>query len=293
MNRKRRLAYRIFWAAFLTAGCAGPLCAQGNLVKQGLRRAAASETKQEIRAAASSARAVPAASGELYRSLSEVPAAGGMPESLKRSLYGAAVKAGADRRATLQFLHKLGARPGKKYAGYTADVRRTLAELQTRFGVADTDEVFETLADQAESFYPPALMREPVVFRGLFVQEPREVAALLIEGMPASRVLQKTPAVAGPDAGLIANREFSSLCFGRNALEAMPYAFGQGIGYRAKRGFMTLAVLKKPADLNTSGVWTLTRDVPAEEILDVLVYDARGGRWLSLRQSAKLAAQAK
>lgn len=289
MNKKRRLVFGLFLAACLTAGYAGPLCAQGNLVKQGLKRAASSGVKEEARAAGLAA---PSASGQLYRSLEE-SSAGGMPERMKRSLYGAAVKAGADRRATLQFLYKLGAHPGKKYIGYTADVRRTLDELQARFEVASRDEVFEKLAAQAESFYPPALMREPVVFRGLFIQEPQEVARLLLDGMPASRVTQKTPAVAGPDAGLIANREFSSLCFGRSASESVPYAFGQGIGYRAERGFMTLAVLKKPSDLNTSGVWTLARDVAPEEILDVLLYDARAGRWLSLRGSAELAARSK
>lgn len=203
----------------------------------------------------------------------------------KRRIFSAMAGSGLSPKTTAVLLQKVGFAPNKRFLGFTPSVAQVRAELPKRLGAATLDEAYAFLARDIEAL--AGGLPERVVFKGILFETPRDLLALLTEGMPSSRVHAKTPPVVGPDAAFVNHGEMESLCFGRSAAESVPYAFGEGIARVPPGGIIAVAAVRRAPDMVLqNNVLTLRRDVKAQEIAEVWVFDSRYGRWYSLRAGA-------
>lgn len=233
--------------------------------------------------------AVPGRSAAFYQSVCRAPGgASAAVFNLKRRAFSALRGSGLPARTTAVLLQKIGFAPNKRFLGFTPSVAHMRAQLPKRLGVSSLDEAYASLARDIESL--ASGLPEQVVFKGILFETPRDLLALLTEGMPMARIRAKTPLVVGADAAFINHAEMESLCFGRAAAESVPYAFGEGIARVPPGGIIAVAAVRRTPDMAVqNGVLTLRRDVKAQEIAEVWVFDSRYGRWYGLRAGAAAA----
>ena len=208
--------------------------------------------------------------------------------TLKRMTFRALKTSGMSSLRAGRILQAAAFAGNKRVLGLTLSVSVVRKALPERLGVPSLSEVYALLGREIESVYRD--FPEDVVFRGMLIETPSDLLALLEKGMPLSRVIFKKAAVVGQDALFMNNPERELLCFGRSAEESLPYAFGEGIANTPAGGFVVLAVVRKSADMKVkNGVLTLARDVAADEIVEVWTFEPRTLRWYALRGGKSLA----
>jgi len=160
--------------------------------------------------------------------------------------------------------------------------KKAFAQIKQKFGAKSNEEAFAAMAQNFERQHPDLLSSE-YVYRGMFVSKENEVKEITSKGMDISRVVSKPLPISPQEASFEIRCERSNICFAPTPNGAMSYASGVNMFNRGRKGYMTLVVAQKPADLNTKGIWYLERSMRADEIKAVLVYDVERGQWLEFK----------
>lgn len=209
---------------------------------------------------------VSALSSGQFKSKMSISARGGMMQTIRNAVLGDPNAPIADG---LRVLSK----------------KRAFEHIKQTFKAKDQYAAFSAMAKQLDMQYP-ALKGDNLMYRGLFLSTQSDVNDIVKDGMDIGRIVSK-PIAANTRDITTCHSERVNMCFASEAEVSMPYATGINMFNRSRKGFITMVVANKPADLDTDGVWNLNRSMRADEIADVLVYDVMSAKWVSLKQGAQ------
>lgn len=156
--------------------------------------------------------------------------------------------------------------------------KRAFSQIKQSLKAETDKQAFQGLADKLMAEYPQ-FEGKGYIYRGMFLSSTADLSNILKNGLEMDKIVSKPMPVAGTEITTI-HGERENICFAEDPAVAMSYATGINMFSNKRRGYITMVVATHPKDLNTKDIWFLSRNMRADEMIGLYVYDMQKGKWL-------------